>query len=54
VDTAAMKASAPARVREMLGDGSFGGPWQMPDAAMQRLWETGVAETREAIEGPWA
>jgi len=53
VDIGLMKASPPAQVRNMLGDGSFGGPWQMPDAAMQRLWDTGVAETREALEGPW-
>lgn len=54
VDMALMKASPPARVREMLGDGSFGGEWQKPDEAMQRLWDAGVAETRAALEGPWA
>ncbi len=54
VDLALMKASPPARVREMLGDGSFGGAWQKPDATMLRLWEAGVAETRAALEGPWA
>ncbi|MGG5809020.1 creatininase family protein [Falsiroseomonas sp. CW058] len=53
VDTALMKASPPARVREMLGDGSFGGPWQMPDAATQAIWQAGVEETRAALEGPW-
>ena len=40
-------------VREILGDGSFGGPWQLPDATMQAIWDAGVAETREALEGPW-
>jgi creatinine amidohydrolase len=53
VDLALMKAAPPARVREMLGDGSFGGAWQMPDAAMLRIWDAGVAETRAALEGPW-
>ena len=53
VDMALMKASGPAQVRAMLEDGSFGGPWQVPDAAMQGLWEAGVAETRVALEGPW-
>jgi creatinine amidohydrolase len=48
-----MKASPPATVRAMLGDGSFGGPWQMPDEAMLRIWAAGVAETRAALEGPW-
>jgi creatinine amidohydrolase len=53
LDMALLKASPPARVREMLGDGSYGGPWQMPDEATQAIWETGVAETRAALEGPW-
>jgi creatinine amidohydrolase len=53
VDMALMKASPPATVRAMLGDGSFGGPWQMPDEAMLRIWAAGVAETRAALEGPW-
>ncbi len=53
VDTATMKASAPEKVREMLRDGSFGGPWQLPDEATQSVWDAGVAETREALEGPW-
>jgi len=53
VDTALMKVGPPARVRELLEDGSFGGPWQLPDDVMQRIWDTGVAETREALEGPW-
>jgi creatinine amidohydrolase len=51
---ALMKASPPAAVRAMLGDGSFGDAWQKPDEDMQRLWEAGVAETRAALEGPWA
>lgn len=53
VDMAAMKACAPGQVREMLGDGSFGGLWQRPDAEMLTIWESGVAETRDALEGPW-
>jgi creatinine amidohydrolase len=54
VDMAQMKASPPAAVRTMLGDGSFGDAWRKPDEDMLRLWETGVAETRAALEGPWA
>ena len=52
-DLARMRAAGPRAVREILGDGSFGGPWQLPDATMQAIWDTGVAETREALEGPW-
>jgi creatinine amidohydrolase len=53
VDTALMKASPPAKVREMLRDGSFGGPWHLPDEITQAIWRIGVEETREALEGPW-
>jgi creatinine amidohydrolase len=53
IDTALMKASPPAKVRDMLGDGSFGGEWRKPDEDMLRLWQAGVAETRAALEGPW-
>lgn len=54
VDMDLMKASPPALVREILGDGSFGGPWQRSDADMLAIWEAGVAETRATLEGPWA
>jgi creatinine amidohydrolase len=40
----------PAAVRALLGDGSYGGAYSRPDADMLRLWEIGVAETRERIE----
>lgn len=53
VDMAAMKAASPSGVREILGDGSFGGPWQRPDAEMLAIWQTGVDEVRDALEGPW-
>ncbi|KIN71029.1 creatininase family protein [Sulfitobacter guttiformis] len=54
VDMAMMKACPPAQTRVLLKDGSFGGPWQRPDTEMQAIWEVGVAETRAALEGPWA
>ncbi|MFN3937014.1 MAG: creatininase family protein [Gemmobacter sp.] len=53
VDVEALKALAPEAARAMLGDGSFGGPWQVEDAQMLALWATGVEETRAALEGPW-
>ena len=48
-----LRASNPAGTRALLEDGSFGGPWQLDDAVMDRLWQAGVAETRAALEGPW-
>lgn len=52
-DFAVMRASPPAQVRDILGDGAFGGPWQRSDDDMQALWDVGVAETRDVLEGPW-
>ena len=53
-DMALLKASAPDLARTLLGDGAFGGDYQKPDADMQAIWDTGVKEVREALEGPWA
>lgn len=53
VDMALMKASPPDVAREILGDGAFGGPWQRADDEMLALWEVGVKEVRDALEGPW-
>lgn len=52
-DLTALKAAAPAMARRMLGDGSFGGPYQKDDETMRALWRTGVEEVREALDGPW-
>jgi creatinine amidohydrolase len=52
-DRELMRASAPAGVREILGDGAFGGDYQKPDEMMLDLWQTGVEETRALLEGPW-
>jgi creatinine amidohydrolase len=40
----------PGAVRGVLGDGSYGGAYAHSDADMLRVWETGVAEVRDAIE----
>ncbi|MEM9740626.1 MAG: creatininase family protein [Pseudomonadota bacterium] len=53
IDMDLMKASPPKMVRSILDDGAFGGPWQRSDDEMLALWEVGVAEVREALEGPW-
>jgi len=54
VDVELIKSSPPEQARHILGDGSFGGPWQRPDADMQAIWDVGVAETRAILESPWA
>ena len=53
VDLDRMRLHDPQGVRRMLGDGSFGGLYQRPDADTDRLWAVAVAETRALLEGPW-
>ena len=52
-DRELMRVSSPEEARRILGDGSFGGDYQKPDEAMLKVWEAGVLETRELLEGPW-
>jgi creatinine amidohydrolase len=52
-DRELMRASPPAGVRAILGDGAFGGDYQKPDETMLELWRIGVEETRALLEGPW-
>jgi creatinine amidohydrolase len=54
VDAERLRLLDPARARELLGDGNFGGRYQRPDSDMAALWQVAVEETREVIEGPWA
>ncbi|MCG8354158.1 MAG: creatininase family protein [Kiloniellales bacterium] len=53
IDHAELKTKNPEQVRAMIGDGNFGGEYQKSDDVMEGLWAVGVAETREALEGPW-
>jgi len=43
----------PQEAKVMLGDGNFGGAWQMPDDVMLKAWKVGVEETRSVLEAPW-
>ena len=54
VDFDRMRVMAPEGVRDLLGDGNFGGLYERPDADMLAIWEVAVAETRAVLEGPWA
>lgn len=40
----------PTAVREVLGDGSYGGAYVRADEDMLAVWAVGVAETRDRIE----
>jgi creatinine amidohydrolase len=54
IDISRMRLMDAAAVRAYLGDGNFGGEYEKPDDRMIAVWRTGVEETREALEGPWA
>jgi creatinine amidohydrolase len=53
LDEAAYRVAGPAEVRELIGDGSFGGLYRRSDEEMQRIWEAGVSEVRELLESGW-
>jgi len=53
IDVTRMRLLDADGVRAYLGDGNFGGDYQKPDERMMEVWDAGVEETREAIEGPW-
>ena len=49
-DREALRELDPVAVRAAIGDGSYGGPYAVPDADALRVWEAGVAEVRALIE----
>lgn len=53
VDGDRVKQIGPDRARQFLGDGSFGGAYQVGDAEMLELWMVGVEETRAELERSW-
>jgi len=53
LDEAAYRVVEAPKLRDLLGDGTFGGPYERPDDDMLKIWETGVAEVRELLEGAW-
>jgi creatinine amidohydrolase len=50
VDYDKMRTLGPAGVRDLLGDGNFGGEYEKPDEQMLAIWAVAVAETRALIE----
>ena len=54
VDLDQLRAAGPARVREMLGDGSYGGRYRRSREDEEAVWRAGVEEVRAVLEGAWA
>jgi creatinine amidohydrolase len=50
---AALRAASPAGVRELLGDGSYGGPYERPKEDWEAVWQAGVEEVRELLVSAW-
>ncbi len=42
-----------SQIKEVLGDGSFGGWYERPPEVVQALWEIAVDETRDLLEHGW-
>ncbi|MDH5758292.1 MAG: creatininase family protein [Gemmatimonadota bacterium] len=53
VDLSGREDMTPARFRERLGDGSFGGFYERPDEDLHRIWAIAVEETRALLSGGW-
>jgi creatinine amidohydrolase len=46
-----LRRLAPAAVRDLIGDGNYGGEYEKPDEQMLRIWQVAVEETRDLING---
>ncbi len=53
MDEAAYLVAGPEQLRDVIGDGSFGGLYERPDEEMLRIWAAGVEEVRELLESGW-
>jgi creatinine amidohydrolase len=49
-DREALRELEPGAVRSAIGDGSYGGPYEVPDKDALRVWEAGVEEIRGLLE----
>ena len=47
------RVGSPHAVREALDDGSFGGPYQVADEEVLRVWRAGVEEVRNLLANGW-
>jgi creatinine amidohydrolase len=53
VDLSNRHELTPQGFRDLIGDGSFGGWYQRPDAEMNAVWEVAVQETRSLLTEGW-
>jgi creatinine amidohydrolase len=53
VDLSDVSDISPAKFRELIGDGSFGGYYERPDDEMRAIWQIAVEETRAVLSDGW-
>ncbi len=53
IDLERLRSLNPEQVKDYLGDGNFGGYYQLSDEDMLALWQVAVEETREMMETGW-
>jgi creatinine amidohydrolase len=53
IDLARYQRSDPGAKKALIGDGNFGGHYQLPDADLMKVWDAAVAETRSLITSDW-
>jgi creatinine amidohydrolase len=53
LDEDAYRVAGPEQLRDVIGDGVFGGVYQRPDEEVMRVWQAGVEEVRELLESGW-
>jgi creatinine amidohydrolase len=53
VDLDRVRLCDPQSLRNLIGDGNYGGYHQRPDADMEAIWKVAVEETREMLERSW-
>ena len=53
MDESAYLVAGPGQLRQVIGDGSFGGHYQRDDEEMLRIWQAGVEEVRSLLESGW-
>jgi creatinine amidohydrolase len=52
-DMARLRLANAGEMRELLGEGSFGGLYQRSDEEMAAIWSVAVLETRELLDENW-
>ena len=53
IDLEHLRMLPPAKVREYIDDGNYGGVYQRSDEEMLALWDVAVSETREMLDLGW-